>query len=80
MWIEKYRAEQKIRKISSEHKHRYRLFNEVRLDCDAIKNVFDILLPESFYNGIRGFIQESAINPFKMCLISEIQVNWYILK
>lgn len=69
----------KIRRISSEFKHRYRIFNEIRVDCDAIKNVFDILLPETFKNGIKGFVQETSINPFKMTLFSEIQVNFETL-
>lgn len=64
----------KIRRISSEFNHRYRIFNEIRVDCDAIKNVFDLLLPETFSDGIKGFVQETAINPFKMTLFSEIQV------
>ncbi|CAF0933384.1 unnamed protein product, partial [Brachionus calyciflorus] len=67
----------KIRRISSEFKHRYRIFNEIRVDCDAIKNVFDLLLPETFSNGIKGFVQETAINPFKMTLLSEIQIRMW---
>ncbi|CAF1092178.1 unnamed protein product, partial [Brachionus calyciflorus] len=71
----------KIRRISSEFKHRYRIFNETRVDCDAIKNVFDILLPETFKNGIKGFVQETSINSFKMTLFSEIQIRmWDVIQ
>ncbi|CAF0843732.1 unnamed protein product [Brachionus calyciflorus] len=41
----------KIRKISSEFTHRNRLFNEVRIDADALKNSFDILIPVTMQNG-----------------------------
>jgi hypothetical protein len=63
-----------IRKISSEYRHRYKIFNEVRIDADAIKNSFDTIVTETKPKGIKGFVQDIAVNPFRMVLTSEIQV------
>jgi hypothetical protein len=60
--------------MRSEFNHRFQLSNEFRIDCDAAKLVFDIMLPLSKKNGIQGFIQEIHSNPFGFILISEIQV------
>ncbi|CAF0978990.1 unnamed protein product [Brachionus calyciflorus] len=66
-----------IRKISSESTHRFRLFNEIRIDADSLKNSFDILLPATSHNGLAGFVQEIAINLFRILLLSEIQIKMW---
>ena len=66
-----------IRKLSSEHTHRFKLFNEVRSDADAAKSSFDLLVKSSCKKGIKGFIQEISISPFSMNIYSEIQLRMW---
>lgn len=64
-----------IRKLSSQHRHRFQLEHDLRIDSDASKNIFDKLLPSSDLKGLKGYIQEINSNPYGAILISEIQVN-----
>ncbi|RNA09401.1 hypothetical protein BpHYR1_023785 [Brachionus plicatilis] len=63
--------------MSSEHTHRFKLFNEVRSDADAAKSSFDLLVKSSCKKGIKGFIQEISISPFSMNIYSEIQLRMW---
>ncbi|RNA27773.1 hypothetical protein BpHYR1_011103 [Brachionus plicatilis] len=69
-----------IRKLSSQHRHRFQLEHDLRIDSDASKNIFDKLLPSSELRGLTGYIQEINSNPFGAILISEIQLKiWSII-
>lgn len=71
---------QSTRKMKSEFNHRFQLNNEFRIDCDASKLVFDLILPFHQIKGIQGFLQEINSNPFGFIMVSEIQVIFALFK
>jgi hypothetical protein len=64
-----------LRKLRSEFRHRYQLNNDIRIDADATKLIFDVLTEvQSSRSILNGFVQEIKSNPFGCLLISDIQV------
>ncbi|CAF1049276.1 unnamed protein product [Brachionus calyciflorus] len=71
----------KIRKMSSQHRHRHQLSHNFLADADSAKNVLDLMLQRKDYKSIKRFIQEIQSNPFGVLLISDIQAKlWALIK
>ncbi|CAF0923225.1 unnamed protein product, partial [Brachionus calyciflorus] len=68
-----------IRKMNSQHRHRFQLAHDLRIDSDASKNIFDNLLPGCGRRTIKGFIQEIHSNPYAALLFCEYQVKMWEL-
>ena len=62
-----------VRKMNSQHRHRFQLDHDMRIDSDASKNIFDSLLPANGHR-LKGYIQEVHSNPYAALLFAEIQV------
>lgn len=63
--------------MRSQFRHRFQLENEFRVDSDAAKLVFDVLISKCGNSHISGFIQEIQSNPFGALLFSDIQVIYF---
>lgn len=66
-----------VRKLASLHRHRFQLSNDLLIDANSAKNVFDFLEPGFGNRFLKGFIQEIHSNPFGALLMSELQVIFY---
>lgn len=62
--------------MRSQFRHRFQLDNDMRIDSDATKMVFDALIPKTGRSRIEGFILEIQSNPFGSLMLSEIQVDY----
>ncbi|CAF0860915.1 unnamed protein product [Brachionus calyciflorus] len=65
--------------MNSQHRHRYQLAHDLRIDSDASKNIFDNLLPGCGRRSIKGFIQEIHSNPYAALRFCEYQVKMWEL-
>ncbi|CAF0878791.1 unnamed protein product [Brachionus calyciflorus] len=69
-----------VRKMNSQHRHRFQLAHDLRIDSDASKNIFDSFLSGS-RNRLKGYIQEVHSNPYGALLFAEIQIKmWEIVR
>ncbi len=60
--------------IKSEYVNRHKISNEICIDSEAAKLIFDRLYCS---NNFKGYIQYISQNPFGVLLISEIQVRLF---
>jgi hypothetical protein len=64
-----------LKVIKSQFIRRYKISNDISVDCNATKLSFESICHTSDSNAITGYVQEINQNPFGMILVSEIQVN-----
>ena len=65
--------------MRSQFRHRFQMDNDLRIDADAAKLVFDTIIKKTGKSRIEGFIQEIQSNPFGALMISDVQVKLYKL-